>query len=308
MKIKCSWCGSWINDYDEVCPNFGGKNDNFKRVGTGVPQTIEELKAWAVKHNVPLRQMQTYIGENYTGAKAFGIYKDEITGNYIVYKNKADGTRAVRYEGPDEAYAVNELYQKMKERMAEQKRHQSAAGRNINRSNGPVYLNTGNPVGYENKPYRQKPERSIGRIVKYLIFGFLGVQLLAVLLPIIIFLIIRVVDKSPYSGYYNYNGSMYYWQDTTDAWYIYNYDADRWDICYDDLENLYDNYDDYHIPSYSYDDYNVTDFTQSGYYVEPSYSDDSDWDSDYDYDDDWDSDWDSDYDWDSGWDDWDSDW
>ena len=74
--------------------------------------------------NLPLEEMRTFIGEDYKGAKAFGIYKDETDGTFVVYKNKEDGTRAVRYKGSDEAYAVNELYQKMKERVATQKAHQ----------------------------------------------------------------------------------------------------------------------------------------------------------------------------------------
>ena len=74
--------------------------------------------------NLPLEEMRTFIGEDYKGAKAFGIYKDETDGTFVVYKNKEDGTRAVRYKGSDEAYAVNELYQKMKERVAVQKAHQ----------------------------------------------------------------------------------------------------------------------------------------------------------------------------------------
>lgn len=45
--------------------------------------------------------------------KAFGIYKDS-DGNFVVYKNKGDGTRAERYRGKDEAYAVNEIYQKLR--------------------------------------------------------------------------------------------------------------------------------------------------------------------------------------------------
>ena len=44
MKIKCDWCGSWINDFDQVCPNCGGVNNNYNRHANGVPQTIEELK------------------------------------------------------------------------------------------------------------------------------------------------------------------------------------------------------------------------------------------------------------------------
>ena len=43
---------------------------------------------------------------------------------FIVYKNKADGTRAVRYKGTDEAYAVNELYLKLKDEILNQKAHQ----------------------------------------------------------------------------------------------------------------------------------------------------------------------------------------
>lgn len=124
MKIKCDWCGSWINDFDQVCPNCGGVNNNYNRHANGVPQTIEELKVWAKEMNLPLEEMRTFIGEDYKGAKAFGIYKDETDGTFVVYKNKEDGTRAVRYKGSDEAYAVNELYQKMKERVAVQKAHQ----------------------------------------------------------------------------------------------------------------------------------------------------------------------------------------
>ncbi len=99
MKIKCDWCGSWINDFDQVCPNCGGVNNNYNRHANGVPQTIEELKAWAKEMNLPLQDMRTFIGEDYKGAKAFGIYKDETDGTFVVYKNKEDGTRAVRYKG-----------------------------------------------------------------------------------------------------------------------------------------------------------------------------------------------------------------
>lgn len=36
MKIKCDWCGSWINDFDQVCPNCGGVNNNYNRHANGV--------------------------------------------------------------------------------------------------------------------------------------------------------------------------------------------------------------------------------------------------------------------------------
>lgn len=39
----------------------------------------------------------------------------------MVYKNKNGGERVVRYRGTDEAYAVNELYQRLKIEIANQK-------------------------------------------------------------------------------------------------------------------------------------------------------------------------------------------
>ena len=79
-------------------------------------KTIEELKQWYVDHNLPDENItRFFIGKNYTEKRAFGIYKDEQTGNVVVYKNKDDGTRAIRYEGKDEAYGVNELYIRLKE-------------------------------------------------------------------------------------------------------------------------------------------------------------------------------------------------
>ena len=68
--------------------------------------------------------MHVHIGEDYKEPKAFGIYRDAASGHFVVYKNKADGQRAVRYEGMDEAYAVNELYQKIRSMVA------NARGRN----------------------------------------------------------------------------------------------------------------------------------------------------------------------------------
>ena len=50
----------------------------------------------------------------------FGIYRDE-DGEFVVYKNKSDGSRAVRYKGLDEAFAVNELYEKLRSEVSERR-------------------------------------------------------------------------------------------------------------------------------------------------------------------------------------------
>ena len=60
--------------------------------------------------------------------KAFGIYKDS-DGNFVVYKNKGDGTRAERYRGKDEAYAVNEIYQKLRSEIQIRRRLLLLSGR-----------------------------------------------------------------------------------------------------------------------------------------------------------------------------------
>lgn len=53
------------------------------------PKTIEELKQWYIDRNLPPESVtRFFIGSNYKGAKAFGIYKDDITDKIVVYKNK----------------------------------------------------------------------------------------------------------------------------------------------------------------------------------------------------------------------------
>ena len=127
MKITCEYCGTLMEDTAPACPSCGAPNGHIPRAANGIPQTIEELKDYCAKQNLPLEQMRFFIGVDYREPKAFGIYKDPNSGRCIVYKNKSDGSRAIRYEGTDEAYAVNEMYQKLKSEVANQKMHQLAA-------------------------------------------------------------------------------------------------------------------------------------------------------------------------------------
>ena len=95
MRSKCEYCGSYVESTEENCPNCGAVNPNHQRNASGVPQTLEELKDFCARHNLPLEQMRFFIGEDYKKPKAFGIYQDG-DGNFVVYKNKADGSRAIR--------------------------------------------------------------------------------------------------------------------------------------------------------------------------------------------------------------------
>lgn len=120
MMVKCEYCGGMIDDQQTVCPHCGATNLNVKRTVNHSPQTIEELKQWYQdRHLPPYETTRFFIGIDYQFPRAFGIYQD---GNeFVVYKNKADGSRAIRYRGTDEAYAVNELLLKLKSEILNQK-------------------------------------------------------------------------------------------------------------------------------------------------------------------------------------------
>ena len=143
MKIKCEYCGTFIDDTNLICDICGANNDKVKRVSNGVPKTIEELKIFCKEHNLPLNDMRFFIGVDYKETRAFGIYKDENSGNFIVYKNKDDGSRFIRYEGKDEVYAVNEIYLKIKDEIVKQKEYRK------NKSNNNVKTTTF--TSYDNK-------------------------------------------------------------------------------------------------------------------------------------------------------------
>lgn len=122
MEIKCEYCGSYISESLEKCPNCGAVNNNKHRTAKTTPKTIEELKQWYADRNLPpYETTRFFIGVDYQYPRAFGIYKDGTTGEFVVYKNKDTGERAIRYHGTDEAYAVNELYLKLKSEILNQK-------------------------------------------------------------------------------------------------------------------------------------------------------------------------------------------
>ena len=180
MRIKCDYCGSMIDETSTKCEHCGAPNEKLKRVGEGVPKTIDELKTWYTSHNLPEPEItRFFIGEDYKNPRAFGIYKDD-NGKFIVYKNKDDGTRAIRYEGTDEVYAVNELYLKLKEEIQNQKNHNN----HNNRNNNSLSI--------------------MKKVIKSYIILVLGI----IILSFIILIIGAFASKE--NGYYNYNDTEYY--------------------------------------------------------------------------------------------------
>ena len=121
MLIKCNNCGAEMDDCDIRCSKCGYINGKNEENISNKPKTIEELKKWYIDSELPNEEItRFFIGKNIQEPRAFGIYKDENTGNYVAYKNKDDGTRTIRYEGDNEQLAVYELYMRLLEEIANQ--------------------------------------------------------------------------------------------------------------------------------------------------------------------------------------------
>ena len=208
---------------------------------------------------MPLERMRFFINEDRKEARCFGIYQDSYTGHWVVYKNKDDGSRAVRYSGPDEAYAAQELWAKI----------QSEIG--LRRA-------------------KQPRQRSKGEIVRERIRKIA----IGVIIAILVFMAVRWLARRPKRGYYRIDDDLYYYQDS--AWYYF--DDDDWNYYNGPTDYDWYNGNYYGTSYYGFDSYDDA-FEYSGYYEEPDSSSSSrDDDDDWDVFDSWDSsdtDWSSDW-------------
>ena len=261
MQVKCDYCGALTDETSETCSKCGAPLSGKHRTAKEQPKTIEELQEWYIAHHLPPEEVtRFFIGKNITEPKAFGIYQDG-NGDFVVYKNKSTGERAIRYQGADEQYAVNELYQRLKAEIADQK------GKNKGKSEAST-------------KDKKKKKAPIGCLVFAIIF---------VISSIIVFF-----DNTPPDGYYRYNGIQYYHQNS--SWYYYDRKTDDWYKSTEDIDITDKNAKDYQILYHVGKDFEETSWYDSG-----SHGDDSGWDSDSDWDsgsDSWDSggtDWDSDW-------------
>ena len=219
-RVRCNYCGSFIDDSLPNCPHCGAVNDNMVRFAQATPKTIAELQSWYQARNLPPEDVtRFYIGKNVRHARAFGIYEKD--GKYIVYKNKSDGTRAIRYEGKDEAYAVNEIYMKLKEEILNQK------NRNLTNSKQPS----------RSPQHKYQAGRSI---------SFLSTKLGRIFIVIMALGFLSAVfqDEPLSSGYYTKG-------DPAATYYLYNgYGTEWWK--YDtstEVWNYYDTYNTDVLPS-----------------------------------------------------------
>ena len=274
---ECSVCGTPVRSDEPKCSCCGAANE--------VPRTIEELKAYCVKKGMPLDRMRFFVGKDYVKPKAFGIYEDG--GRFIVYKNKADGSRAVRYEGPDEEYAVRELFLKLLDECHK---------RGIYPDGRPVEKPARSQTGSEDGTSRTGKRKSRGKTVVLVLCA------LCLIAMICIFSTFDWSFRSYKNGYYQLNDSYYlkkgsHWfyggsydwhsrngspsenvvylgNDYDPAWGVIEFEESQTGKDY--LAGKYNSYSDNSRDSYgsSSSDYSSSDYSSWD-------SSDTDWDSDW---------------------------
>ena len=277
---KCPFCGGVVRSDERTCPHCGAENKLYiedKPRTIHRPRTIDELKEYCAERGMPLLRMRFFIGEDYKEPKAFGIYRDGK--NFVVYKNKADGSRAVRYRGPDEAHAVDELFQKLLSEC--HNRGIYPDGKPVTRSGG-----TGSRCGSGGQ--RKSSSSNLS-----------GKQALGILFLMVLWILLLLFSGVKQSrahrddGYYsNGNGRVYYHY-ASDWYYSYDDGSDDWYRSYSSFPES--NYQDYRLGKSWDSDWGVSDFTGSSTWDSIRSSESSSSSSDYDS-------------WDSGDTDWDSDW
>ncbi len=246
MKIRCDYCGNYYDDSKDNCPKCGASSkcsseenditaieknsDSHANKKIKKPKTIIELQKWYKDRNLPSSKVtRFYIGENTKTSKAFGIYKDGTTGNFIVYKNKASGERAIHYEGTDEAYAVNEIFKKLKEHITVQKNLQSGTGQNVSVGSRSGLRGISLPSFDFSAITSSRAFRVLGGYLLY----FLIMPVLTILFILIVGIFCLIFDNEPKEGYYRFEDELYYYSSddyiSEDMnWYHFLSDSGEW--------------------------------------------------------------------------------
>ena len=265
--IRCEYCGSSMSSDEQNCPQCGAPNPYYlpgASAGTGGrPRTIAELQAYCASKGMPLEKMRFFIGEDYREPRAFGIYREGS--DFVVYKNKADGSRAIRYRGPDEAHAVGELYDKL---MAE---HELRS--NLRRPSASSGTTRGGG-------------RRRGSFLRNII---LPLAILFVLSSVFTAISNRISHRN--DGYYRVGEDLFYHYGA--AWFADSYGDDWYEV--DSFP--YEDYQEYYQGNQYDDSWGGSSFTDSDVWEEIQSSSSDSGSDDYDYggwdagDTDWDSDW-----------------
>lgn len=252
-------CGSCKVKYSNKlnkCPNCGVLNPSRIPVEAPsehsfqMPKTLRELELLLEENRLSPNDIRLHIREDYPGPLCCGIFQD-AEGNFVVYKNRIDGSRVVRYQGPDEAYAVSELLQKALERVEVRR----ALHVPLPHEQDSLSVQKDTPFKKSLKKRRSsQPKRTT---IKWNYLGLLS--------PLLVILVVWVFMNwdSTKSGYYCYQSSYYYYQDSD--WFVYQ--GDTW---YPVVPVFASDCSRYFRSETFSDSYGVSDFATSGYYNGPA--------------------------------------
>lgn len=204
--------------------------------------SLTELEEFFREKNIPQEKTRFFVNQNKKEAKCFGIYQDVDTGKFIVYKNKADGSRFVRYEGDNEKEAVSIFFDKLKEEMA------------IRDTQG-LYKSTIEQVKEEKQQEQEKKNNLKSDVEDIAVRVFGGLIVLTVIVAVFYMVYAGFVSlaedlkplmSTPQTGYYKVNETYYYYGNH--AWWYYDTSYNGWKYL-DGYLNDYDNY--YYSEDYS---------------------------------------------------------
>lgn len=288
MKITCPYCESLFDDALTKCPSCGAPNAGVLRRSGDQPVTIDELKQWYQSKGLPpYETTRFFIGVDYRSPRAFGIYKEQDSPNFVVYKNKDNGERAIRYRGTDEAYAVNELFQRLKQEIIQQKAAAAKRAGSAPQGNRQV-----------TNVKKNNPKLTLIFIIAFVILSMLFAGRNS---------IFNCLGDNPKEGYYRYNNQTYYFiaGAAYSDWFLY--DNGTWqELGTSEVPSSFSTgteaQDFYYTPDWN-SETQLTDFQNSTVYSDYLDSHSSDWDSDDGSDFSW-----SGGSWDSGGMDFSSDW
>ncbi len=236
MERSCIFCGLSLSEGDEVCPNCGtpvsrGAEEapvSRAEPHTGEPRSLEELRSYCRAHRLSAETLRFSIGKDSAEPRVTGLFR-EPSGDFVVFRNKGDGSRLELYRGRDEASAVRVFFPRLQDALARQR---SGSGRAASsRSSASV-------------------RRQSGCLTRPL--------LLVILLIILFSLVFTFFDRSPSKGYYRYN-EVYYYCDDGD-WYYYSASMLSWIPLAAPEQELADNAREYFESSVYRSSFPVPDF------------------------------------------------
>lgn len=255
MDKKMVYRPDLAEDAEEFCPLCGApvvmEEETLEQDNTPeqevVPETIAALRELCVSRSVDAESRGFFLDSNREHHGGYGIYLDN-DGDFVFYKNHSSGEKSIRYKGKDEAYAVRELYGRMKKDGC----FPLTVKKNQPKENSSHGHHRSGSSGKHRRVQRKK------RVV-------IAVALLLVLAVSAAAVYVWYANQ-PKDGYYHYHDDYYYLQ--KGSWYCYNSVMEKWEPVIPEAI-LMTNHKVYYRSIYYWEGSYITDFKDSGFYIVP---------------------------------------